>query len=342
MRFEARTEWDEAVLASQNYPHFMQSAAWGEFKTGSGWVPEHEYVRDAHGSHVIALQEFHRKAFGLGTLIHAPRVSGVTTDNLEAITAHAKSFENGKNLAFKIETYQQSDPELIDAFQAAGWVEARPSQYRHSVTIKLDKEGEEGFFASFNSKARNHIRTAKKAGIEVSRVAFTEENIISMLGLVGGTRKRSGAFFRSHEYLRNVWGTFEKYDQAFMYQAHHEGQLLAGVIVFTYGTHAWYKDGGSIRTQKRLPAPHLLQWTIIQDLQAAGYTHYDLGNIPDPENITAGAMEGLYHFKTGFSPDTDFYMPAFEIPLNSKQKFWNRGESKLLAAYSRLRNDYWY
>ena len=77
-------------------------------------------------------------------------------------------------------------------------------------------------------------------------------------------------------------------------------------------------------------------------LQAAGYTHYDLGNIPDPENITDGAMEGLYHFKTGWAPTTDFYMPAFELALNPLQKIWARGESKLLAAYSRIRNDYWY
>ena len=342
MRFEAQTEWDEAVLASQDYPHFMQSAAWGEFKTGSGWTPTHEYLRDSEGAHVFALQEFNRNAFGMGNLIHAPRVSGITTDNLQAITDHAQSFARGKNLAFKIETYQQNDPELIAAFEAAGWVQARPSQYRHAVTVKLDKQGEEEFFKSFGSKARNHIRSAVKAGIEVSRVKFTEANIQSMLGLVGGTRKRSGAFFRSHDYLRKVWGTFEKSGQAFMYQAHHEGQLLAGVIVFTFGTHAWYKDGGSIRTQKRLPAPHLLQWTIIQDLQAAGYTHYDLGNIPDPENITAGAMEGLYHFKTGFAPEVDYFMPAFEMPLNGWQKYWNRGESKLLSAYSRIRNDYWY
>ncbi|MEY4102287.1 MAG: hypothetical protein RIR88_421, partial [Actinomycetota bacterium] len=35
-RFEAQNDWDTAVLSTQNYPHFMQSAAWGQFKTGSG------------------------------------------------------------------------------------------------------------------------------------------------------------------------------------------------------------------------------------------------------------------------------------------------------------------
>jgi serine/alanine adding enzyme len=340
-RFEARNDWDTAVLATQNYAHFMQSAAWGQFKTGSGWTPTQQHVRSASGTDVLAVQEFTRPAFGLGTLIHTPRVSGITAENIPALTEHARSFAGGKNLAFKIETYQQNDPELIAAFERAGWVEARPSQYRHSVTVELNKTEEE-YFASFNSKARNHLRAAIKAGITVEQVPFTEENIAQMLTLVGGTRKRSGAFFRSHDYLRKVWGTFNDFGQATLYFARHEGVVLAGAVVFTYGTHAWYKDGGSIRTQKRLPAPHLMHWTIINDLQAAGYTHYDLGNIPDPENITDGAMEGLYHFKTGWAPTTDFYMPAFELALNPLQKIWARGESKLLAAYSRIRNDYWY
>lgn len=340
-RFEAKNDWDKAVLSTQSHPHFMQSAAWGAFKTGSGWTPTHNHLRNASGAEVLAVQEFTRPAFGLGSLVHAPRVSGVTTHNVADITAHARSFAGGKNVAFKLETYQQNDPELIAEFEKAGWVQSRPSQYRHAVTVELNKTEEE-YFASFNSKARNHLRAAIKAGITVEQVPFTEENIAQMLTLVGGTRTRSGAFFRSHDYLRTVWGTFNDYGQATLYLARHEGVVLAGAVVFTFGTHAWYKDGGSIRTKKRLPAPHLMHWTIINDLQAAGYTHYDLGNIPDPNNITDGAMEGLYHFKTGWAPTTDYFMPALEMPLNRFHKLWSRGESKLLAAYSRLRNDYWY
>lgn len=337
----APESWDDAVLRTQHHPHFMQSLAWAQFKTGSGWEPSGEHLRNSSGVEVLAVQEFTRPAFGLGNLIHAPRVSGMTPEKVEVLTERAKQLAGGKNLAYKIETYQETNPELIAAYRAHGWLEAYPSQYQWSVTIDLSPD-EETMFAGFGPKARNHLRFAMKADIDVARVPFSEENIVQLLELVGGTKDRSGAFFRSEDYLRKAWGTFDAAGQARLYMAHHEGTLIAAAVVFTFGKKAWYKDGGSIRTQKRLPAPHLMQWTIMRELKAEGFEAYDLGNVPDPENITAGAMEGLWHFKTGFNSTVDSYMPAFEYPLNSKQRLWNKFETKFLALYSRLRKDYWY
>lgn len=333
--------WDEAVLATQHTPHFMQSMAWAEFKTGSGWTPAGEHLKDAAGNDVLAIQEFRRPAFGLGTLIHAPRVAGINSTSLKLLTEHAQSHAGGKFLSYKIETFQQRDPVLIEEFIKLGWVPARASQYRWAVTVQFDKPADD-LFAGFSKHHRRDIRAAQRSDAVIERVEFTEENIATALQLIRVTESRSGAFFRSEHYLRRAWDTFNKAGQARLYFTKFEDEVLAAAVVFTFGKQGWYKDGGSVRTKKVANGPLLMQWTIMQDLMADGFTHYELGNIPDPQNHGDSSMQGLYRFKSGFTETPDDYMPAFEYPLNSRSAFWRKNESKFLSLYRRLRRDYWY
>ena len=333
--------WDDAVLATQVHPHFMQSKAWADFKTGSGWSPTGERLFDSAGEEILAIQEFSRPAFGLGTLIHAPRVSGVTPESLQLITDHAASRAGGKFVSYKLETFQQTDPELIAEFTRLGWLPARASQYKFAVTVKFDKPADD-LFAGFSKHHRRDIRAAKRSDAIIERVEFTEENIKTALELIRVTESRSGAFFRSEHYLRKAWDTFNKADQARLYFTKFENEVLAAAVVFTFGKKGWYKDGGSVRTKKVANGPLLMQWTIMQDLMAEGFAEYELGNIPNPQEHATSSMQGLYRFKSGFSETPDEYMPTFEYPLNSRANLWRKNESKFIGLYHRLRKDYWY
>lgn len=337
----ASQSWDDAVLRTQDHPHFMQSHAWATFKNDSGWTPHEEYVRDAGGNEVVAVQEFTRSAFGLGTLIHAPRVSGITQGNLSLVTAHAKTHAGKNLLAYKLEPYQPTDPELVQSFIKQGWVPSYASQYDFSISVELGTSTED-LFASFSKHHRRDIRAAERANPLIERVELTPENIKIALGLIRTTEQRSGAFFRSEEYLISAWKIFSKANQARLYFTYDEEGPLAAAVVFTFGTKGWYKDGGSRRSSTLQNGPLLMQWRIIQDLMAEGFTQYELGNIPDPEKRHGHPMEGLYRFKFGFTQSPIEFMPAFEYPLNSKHTIWNKLETKFLGLYSRLRKDYWY
>lgn len=338
---ELSKSWDAAVLRTQDHPHFMQSRAWATFKNESPWAPLEGSVCDASGHEVLAIQEFTRPAFGLGTLVHAPRVSGITAENLSEITAYAKTHAGKNLLAYKIEPYQAKDPELIRSFINHGWVPSYASQYDFSISVELGSLPEE-LFASFSKHHRRDIRAAERANPLIERVEFTPENIKIALDLIRTTEKRSGAFFRSVDYLVKAWNVFAATNQARLYFTYDEEGPLAAAVVFTFGKKGWYKDGGSRRSATLQNGPLLMQWRIIQDLMAEGFTQYELGNIPDPEKRHGHSMEGLYRFKFGFTQSPIEFMPAFEYPLNSKHRLWNRFETKFLGIYSRLRKDYWY
>jgi len=334
-----RSDWDSTVLAVQGDSHFMQSDAWAATKAGSPW--QLSRIRTRQAGSPLPVQLFRRRVPGLGSLVHAPRVAGVTADAVPDLTTALRDTAARGAFAVKLEFFQHDDEALLQAFLANGWMRTKASQYRHAVAVDLTGTEEE-VFARFKKRARYEIRSAERGGVVVDRVPLTEQNIDTMVGLVNVTKDRSGAFFRNRRYLDTIWNAFAERGQGSLYFARHEGEVLAGAFALTFGRTGWYKDGGSVRSKPKLMAPRYLQWAIMRDLRSRGVTRYELGNIPAPDAVEASSSAGLYRFKTGFADDTVRYLPAVELPLRRSQALWHSQEHRFLAAYSRLRHDYWY
>ncbi|MSW97304.1 MAG: peptidoglycan bridge formation glycyltransferase FemA/FemB family protein [Actinobacteria bacterium] len=332
--------WNAQVLASQPDPHFMQSEAWSDIKSPDGWQPE-QHSAPPRGARP-AVQTFRRHAPLVGGVVHAPRVSGLTRRSIPSLTELALSTADRRVAAFKLEPYQAHDDDLVAAFVAAGWSVGATSQYRHGVTVSL-AGSEDDVWMSFKSRARTDVNAAvKKNGVTAQRVPLTTENIDTLVMLIGETQDRSGAFFRSRAYLERTWRAFDARDEGRLYFAYIDGRIVAAAFVFTFGTNAWYKDGGSLRSDNNSHAARELHWKIMRDLIADGYAHYDLGNIPDPENPNEGGMRGLFQFKTGFARETNLYLPVLEYPLSKRFRRWQRHESTLVRIMFKKNKDYWY
>lgn len=334
-----RSDWDSSVLTGQGESHFMQSDAWAAAKAGSPWRLSR--IRGRQAGSPLPVQLFRRSVPGVGSLVHAPRVAGVHADSVPDLTAALRDTAARGAFAVKLEFFQHDDDALLHEFLANGWMRTKASQYRHAVAVDLTGTEEE-VFARFKKRARYEIRSAERGGVVVERVPLTEENIDTMVALVNVTKHRSGAFFRDRRYLTTIWSAFAERGQGSLYFASHEGEVLAGAFALTFGPTGWYKDGGSVRSKPKLMAPRYLQWEIMRDLRARGVTRYELGNIPAPDAVESSSSAGLYRFKTGFSDETVRYLPALELPLRRTQGIWHTQEHRFLAAYSRLRHDYWY
>ena len=336
--------WDAQVLASQPHPHFMQSEAWAEIKAPYGWTAEHApAVTAARGvGGRPAVQTFRRHAPLIGGVVHAPRVSGLSAETVAGFTELAESRADGRVAAFKLEPYQELNEDVVAAFLDGGWRIGDITQYRHGVTVSL-AGSEEDVWMSFKSRARTDVNAAvKKNGVTASRVPLTEENIETLAMLIGETQDRSGAFFRARSYLERTWRAFDERGEGRLYFAYIDGRTVAAAFVFTFGLNAWYKDGGSLRSDNNSHAARQLHWKIMQDLIADGYENYDLGNIPDLENPNESGMRGLFQFKTGFARETTQYLPALEYPLSKRFARWQRHESTLITIMFKKNKDYWY
>jgi lipid II:glycine glycyltransferase (peptidoglycan interpeptide bridge formation enzyme) len=331
--------WDERVLETHRPSNFMQSRTWAGIRSDGPWEVGATELGDA--AQLPALV-FARDAPGAGELRHIPRLGGVTAAAVPGLTA---AVVDGRGAAFatKVELYQPRDGELEAAFAAAGWLPTRASQYRFGVVADL-ADGADATLACMKKRARAEIRTGERNGVVVERTEVgdrdTGTGTEEMLALVRATEERSGAFFRSDEYLRSVWSGFAADGRGHLYLAWYDDRVVAGAFVVRYGRRAWYKDGGSLRQFPNLMASRLLQWRIIQDLSRDGVLHYDLGHVPPPDEQTS-AGRGILTFKTAFAPVIE-YMPAFLLPHAPVAEAWRTGESAFLASYRATTGDYWY
>lgn len=327
--------WDERVLATHTAPHFMQSRTWAAIRTGGPWQVDAVELGD--GATLPALV-FERETADAGRLRHIPRLGGVTPAVVPELT-EAVVASRGDAFATKVELYQTRDARLEAAFTAAGWLPTRASQYRFGVSADLS-EGADAALASMKKRARAEIRTGERNGVVVDRADVGGPGTAEMLALVRATEDRSGAFFRSDEYLRAVWSGFAADGRGHLYLAWYDDRVVAGAFVVRYGRRAWYKDGGSLREFPNLMASRFLQWRIMQELSDNGVTDYDLGHVPPPEDEEATGR-GILVFKTAFAPVIE-YMPAYLLPHTPAATAWREGESAFLAAYRAKTGDYWY
>jgi serine/alanine adding enzyme len=328
-------ELDSDVLRTQTNPHFMQSDAWGGFKASSAWLPS----AIPASSTGIALRSYSRDVDGFGTLLHLPRVSGVTAENAGTFTAGVREHQ-GEAFAVKLELYQPRDENLVAALNAQGWVGARSTQYRYGVTAELSEDPEVAF-ALLKKRARTEVRQGIARGIVCYRADPTPESIDMLLAMIEEMGERSRSFVRSFDYLRASWNAFFERAQGSLYFAEVEGRIVAGAFVIEFGPNAFYKDAGSYRVESTLPVGRALQWHIIEDLGKRDFKNYDLGNIPHPDEPSE-SMNGLLIFKTGFSKDFVEYMPALELPIGPRAEEWRAVEPEVVSAYRAATSDSFY
>lgn len=333
---EHAVAWDDRVLASQSAPHFMQSSTWEAVRSAGPWRVSRRGLGVDRDFPVLV---FERLAEGFGLLAHLPRVSGLGPADVPWFTERVRA-ERGTAFATKVEVHQPRDEALVAAFASNGWLPTAASQYRHAVVVDTSA-GEEEILAGMKKRARAEIRSAERQGVVVGRVDADASGRRIMTELVRTTAQRSGAFFRSAEYLERVWDTLTRDDRGRLYFARHHGQVVSGAFVATYGPNAWYKDGGSLRDRPQLMASRLLQWEIIRDLAAAGIERYELGHVPPPGEPDA-AGRGVLTFKSAFARDIVEFMPAFQLSHEDRAEEWRLGERAFLARYLERTGDYWY
>ena len=331
-------EWDALLLAASDTPHYMQSSAWGESKSLSDWPLSRMIVETNTGK--IPIQVFSRTVPGLGRMHYSPEVSGITQQNIPELTKQIRNqFRRG--LAYKLELYRPTSEDLLKAFLKNGWVKANSVQHRTTVLVDLSGTEDE-VFARIKKRARYEIRVAQKNGVAVKRVKPNEENFKKLDELMSITAKRTGAYFRSSVYTNKYWQAFTTRDKGALYFAYFKNKVVAAAYVLAIGKTAWYKDGGSVRLDSDVFAPRVIQWEIMKEFREQGIKTYDLSGIPAPEDVETSSLKGLFTFKTGFSTNITHMMPAVELPLNNRYKFWPKAEHQFLRLYSGLKKDFWY
>lgn len=294
--------WD-AFVRAQPRAHVLQLSAWGKLKAAYGWSAE--IVAICEHDRVIAGAQllFRRLPLRLGTMAYLPMGFYAPPECESALWSEIDAYARRHHAAFL-----KWEPGFIDRTPeqiAALGFRPSPQTIQPPRTILIDLDDDETMLARMNQGTRRKIRQSQKNGIIYKEATQDEVSKFTAMMQITGSRGDFGV----HEpgYYALAYDLFVPHD-ATLILAEHEGDPLAGIMVFAAGKTAWYLYGASSNQKRNLMASYGVQWAGIQWAKRRGCAVYDLWGIPDADESTLEAeferrhdgLWGVYGFKRGW------------------------------------------
>lgn len=299
-------DWD-AFVHTHPRAHILQAARWADLKGAYGWRSDRVALAD--GNRIVAGAQilFRPLPLRLGSLAYVAMAPLLTDPAHEAplwdaihrcAKRHGAAFLRCEPGIFAPD---ETAPDLTKFnFRPSGQTIQPPR------TVLIDiRADDEAILARMNQGTRRKIRQSLKNDVHYSEGTRADMAKFNAIMQVTGSRNEFGV--HAPDYYNMAYDLFVPHDAALIL-AEHEGDVLAGIMVFALGKTAWYLYGASSNEKRNLMATYGIQWTAIQWARARGCTTYDLWGIPDapPEQLEAefearsDGLWGVYGFKRGW------------------------------------------
>lgn len=328
----AERERYDAYVASRPDGDALQSWAWGEVKRASGWEPLRLLVTD--GATDVAACSLLRLVpmRGVPPILYAPRGPVWSRDDalpplLDAIRAHA-----GGAYLFTCDPPVTDASALIRAglrpVSTGGFGGVQP---RAVMTLDLTP-GADTVFEGFKSKWRYNVRLAERKGVKVRDGDLAD--LRAWYEVLVETATRDRFLVRGYPYFETIWKELGEAGMLRLLLAEHEGDLVAGILLFRFGQRITYVYGASANAKRDLMPNHLLQWTAIRDAANDGIATYDFRGVSPVRNGEPAEphIAGLNRFKEGFGATYVEYAGQLDLPLRSGWYWaWTNIAPKILA-----------
>lgn len=302
VRVNDAAQWD-GWLRTFSAPHVLQSWAWGVLKSRWGWSVE-RWALVADDAPHACVQLLRRDAKPLPfCVLYAPK--GPLARDPHAYEAALAWLEARARAQRAIWVKADGDPAasaltLADqraVLRARGWrFSPQQVQFRNTAITDLRKD-DAALLAAMKPKWRYNIRLAERRGVRV-RLArpITDADAALLNALYAETAQRDGFAIREPRYYADVWRTMDA--TAFIAERGHE--VLAALVLITFGARAWYFYGMSGNVGREHMPNHLLQWHAMRWARDQGCTVYDWWGAPEHEEDADHPLSGVWRFKQGF------------------------------------------
>lgn len=324
-----RDLWNTALLRLPCH-HVLQSYEWGEFKARYGWRPRRLLFEEEgeEGSRVRAAASVLQRKFPHLPLsvMYVPKGPALDyTDGklLDRVLETLEEMARRQRAIFvKIDPDVEEGPgngDVVARLQGRGWrFSAEQIQFKNTILISLDQD-EEKLLMNMKAKTRYNVRLAGRQGVTVRGGGM--DDLPLFYRLYDQTAARDQFIIRPLAYYRDAWGRFIEADLARLFLAEHEGQVLAGLLLFRFGYKVWYMYGASSSDKRRLMPNHLLQWEAIRWAKAQGCDLYDMWGAPD--SLTeSDPLWGVYRFKAGFGGRIVYHIGAYDYATSSLHQIY--------------------
>jgi vancomycin resistance protein VanK len=207
---------------------------------------------------------------------------------------------------------------VTERLRNAGWLPQSPEdgfgvghpQFKYEIPLAGRTEDE--LLRGMNQLWRRNIKRAAKEGVEVT----VGEDLKAFHDLYVHTAERDRFTPRPLGYFETMFAALRAEDpeRIRLYQAHHQGDLVAATILVRVGAHAWYSYGASSTKKREVRGSNACQWAMIRDALAAGCDTYDLRGIT-PTLDADDPHVGLIQFKVGTGGHAVRYVGEWDLPL---------------------------
>jgi len=310
IRTRSPEEWDDFVISKGG--HLLQSWGWGEFKKRFGWEVMRLVTYDEPGQVVEGVVQILLRDLPGGKIAYVPKGPVTDPEDEDTFTSMltlSRDFGRDKGALFlKVEPDREEDSSLNETFQQGRF---RPVKYaiqpRSTIVVSLEGDLEE-ILMRMKSKTRYNIRLAERKGVTVRE--GKEEDISLFYRLLEETGERDSFGVHEEEYYLQAWRIFAPQEGVKLLLAHYGEELLAALMVFAFGSRAWYLYGASSNRHRNRMPNHLLQWRAMCWAKERGCSTYDLWGIPEEAGLEQEedmeavlkrrGLWGVYRFKRGF------------------------------------------
>ena len=341
-------------LAKSSRVSFLQTAAWGELKTGwkfecLGWrnnqgetvgvalvlyksvpllkkyslayIPEGPVIdwQGDLGSFLLPLKSY-LKQRNVFLLKIGPRV----VENVWSAENIKAGIADSAVLKISDLTADQSFAQaglIRNALQEFGFKQETTSaafgdvQPRFTFELELSGKTDDQLLMQMNQQWRRNIKKSESEGVKV-RIG-TKADLSAFHQIYLETAKRDGFSPRSLDYFEKYFDAFNQQqpDSLRLYVAEHQGVVVAANLWVHINERVWYAYGASSTAGRELRPSNAVQWQMIRDAREVGADIYDLRGITATLNQLDPTV-GLINFKVGLGGRAIQWMGEFDLVLN--------------------------
>ncbi|MHB9296095.1 hypothetical protein PilKf_01849 [Pillotina sp. SPG140] len=296
------------IASCDSAESFLQSGFWGSFKAKFGWsVRCFSLDYGDYGRHpLLVLKRYINFGFSFAYIPFGPEIPHIPSDNTVQTEVLCELAQKLFPLFPKNIVFIRFDPPWLNATETMQMKKplhkaGADVQPAHTVILDL-RPSTETILNTMKSKWRYNIGLARKKGVTVART--DRAGVERFYALLRETAQRDSLNIHGIHYYQELFNHAHTYDGAGtvdlrLYEAIHEGETIAAIVVLFYNGTATYLYGASSNRKRNLMATYLLQWHALCEAKTVGCSVYDFFGIP-PHADPTHPMAGLYQFKTGF------------------------------------------
>ena len=313
---ENQTEWDKFVTSHPD-ANFLQSWDFYEFYFSRGFDIVRRGIYDENNQLVgVYAGEVEPAKRGRHLAVAGGPIFDWTNQEIKnLIFSDMKQQAKKLKCTFvRVRPQLQNTPENAKTFQQLGFRKAPMYLSVEFAGVLNLENSEEEILKNMRQRLRRALRKAEKNQITIEKTSDPKA-IHDFYQIELQTAKRHDFYAFSEDFLTKQFAAFAKNDEAVLYIAKLNGEILAENFMIFYGNEASYHYGVSSELGTKYSGAPLLHMEAMRDARKRGIKRYNFWGIVD-ENDTKHRFYGVSVFKRGFGVEELKYLEARDLVLD--------------------------